>query len=528
MTPLRTKESIVANAPGGAGAVGSVNGKTGVVVLNQDEVLDGTTYKQYSQTEKTKLSGIFPGATVNSTDATLLARANHTGTQSADTIVDGSTNHVFTTADDTKLTGIAAGATQNSPDATLLARANHTGSQAISTVTNLQTTLDGKATLSTGGTFAADILVPDEVYGGAWNGSLEVPTKNAVYDKIETVVAGGGGLTQEQVEDFVAALFSAGTHTKITVTYNDTTPSLSVAVTGLTKSDVGLGNVDNTSDANAPVSTAQQTALDLKAPLASPTFTGTVTVPYEAYGAGWNGANTAPTKDALYDKIETLTTTISTASGHFTYTYNTTLTEPPIGNQLRLNNATQSAATRLWLSESTFDGLDVSLGLAKILAGHYIYIQDYDDASKWVKYTVTADGVDDGTYYDYSIVYHSGPGGIPGGKVEIQTISPGATAAIRTINTYSGTSLTGVLADAAAYIRCTGSNPTYTIPPNSSVVFPVGTQIDGVGTATAMTLVAGGGVTVNKARTLVTLGAKSGWTALKVATDEWDVHGDFV
>lgn len=33
----------------------------------------------------------------------------------------------------------------------------------------------------------------------------------------------------------------------------------------LDKSDVGLGNVDNTSDANKPVSTAQQTALDLKA-----------------------------------------------------------------------------------------------------------------------------------------------------------------------------------------------------------------------------------------------------------------------
>lgn len=74
---------------------------------------------------------------------------------------------------------------------------------------------------------------------------------------------------------------------------------------GLVKGDVGLGNVDNTSDANKPVSTAQQTAIDakvednitdghttiapsgnavfdalaLKAPLASPTFTGTVTVP---------------------------------------------------------------------------------------------------------------------------------------------------------------------------------------------------------------------------------------------------------
>jgi len=47
----------------------------------------------------------------------------------------------------------------------------------------------------------------------------------------------------------------------------------------LVKADVGLGAVDNTSDADKPVSTAQQTALDLKAPLASPTFTGTVTTP---------------------------------------------------------------------------------------------------------------------------------------------------------------------------------------------------------------------------------------------------------
>jgi hypothetical protein len=43
--------------------------------------------------------------------------------------------------------------------------------------------------------------------------------------------------------------------------------------TTLDKSLVGLGNVDNTSDANKPVSTAQQTALDLKANLISPSFT---------------------------------------------------------------------------------------------------------------------------------------------------------------------------------------------------------------------------------------------------------------
>lgn len=53
---------------------------------------------------------------------------------------------------------------------------------------------------------------------------------------------------------------------------------------GLVKADVGLGNVDNTSDANKPISSATQTALNLKAPLASPTFTGTVTTPLSTAG----------------------------------------------------------------------------------------------------------------------------------------------------------------------------------------------------------------------------------------------------
>lgn len=47
----------------------------------------------------------------------------------------------------------------------------------------------------------------------------------------------------------------------------------------LVKGDVGLGNVDNTPDANKPVSTATQTALNLKADLASPALTGTPTAP---------------------------------------------------------------------------------------------------------------------------------------------------------------------------------------------------------------------------------------------------------
>jgi hypothetical protein len=53
-------------------------------------------------------------------------------------------------------------------------------------------------------------------------------------------------------------------------------PTFTGTVSGITAAMVGLGNADNTSDVNKPVSTAQQTALNLKAPIASPTFTGTV------------------------------------------------------------------------------------------------------------------------------------------------------------------------------------------------------------------------------------------------------------
>lgn len=53
-------------------------------------------------------------------------------------------------------------------------------------------------------------------------------------------------------------------------------------VVTLDKADVGLGNVDNTGDADKPVSTAQQSALNLKANLASPALTGTPTAPTAA------------------------------------------------------------------------------------------------------------------------------------------------------------------------------------------------------------------------------------------------------
>jgi hypothetical protein len=56
-------------------------------------------------------------------------------------------------------------------------------------------------------------------------------------------------------------------------------PTFTGTVSGITKTMVGLGSVDNTTDLGKPISNATQTALDLKAPLANATFTGTIVLP---------------------------------------------------------------------------------------------------------------------------------------------------------------------------------------------------------------------------------------------------------
>lgn len=58
---------------------------------------------------------------------------------------------------------------------------------AANLISNDQVIGTGNLTIGGTGAFTGDVTVPDEAYGTGWNGSLEVPTKNALYDKIETI-----------------------------------------------------------------------------------------------------------------------------------------------------------------------------------------------------------------------------------------------------------------------------------------------------------------------------------------------------
>ena len=75
-------------------------------------------------------------------DAAPLSHVGSGGTAHADVVAAGASGFMSGT-DKTKLNGIASGATANSSDAVLLARANHTGTQIAATISDFATTAQG-------------------------------------------------------------------------------------------------------------------------------------------------------------------------------------------------------------------------------------------------------------------------------------------------------------------------------------------------------------------------------------------------
>ena len=107
--------------------------------------------------------------------------------------------------------------------------------------------------------------------------------------------------------------------------------------------------------------------------------------------------------------------------------------------------------------------------------------------------------------------------------------SAGATTQALTLNAQTGTTYTLVLADAGKFVtQSNASGITTTVPPNSSVAFPIGTQVNllqlGAG---QVTVAAGAGVTVRSQGSKLKLsGQYATATCVKIATDEWVLLGN--
>lgn len=129
------------------------------------------------------------------------------------------------------------------------------------------------------------------------------------------------------------------------------------------------------------------------------------------------------------------------------------------------------------------------------------------------------------------ISYDNSASGLAAGnaKAALDELAAEKSDITRAVNAQTGTSYTFVLADAGKLV--TGANAsaiTWTVPPNASAAFPVGTQIDllqeGAG---QITLAQGSGVTINsKGSNLKLTGQYSAATLVKTATDAWTLFGD--
>jgi len=187
------------------------------------------------------------------------------------------------------LTGVSSNVqTQiNTTNTNLTSQVNTLGTSITNNYNNLSSTIsanktsadsDIASTNTTVGTLTTTVGTKAPIASPTFTGTVTVPTLTVTGSAtgITSTMVGLGNV--DNTSDANKPVSTAAT-TALALKAPLASPTFTGTVSGITKSMVGLGNVDNTADSAKPVSTAQQTALDLKANLASPTFTGTVTLP---------------------------------------------------------------------------------------------------------------------------------------------------------------------------------------------------------------------------------------------------------
>jgi hypothetical protein len=265
-------------------------------------------------------------------------------------------------------------------------------------------------------------------------------------------------------------------------------PTFTGTVSGVTKSHVGLGNVDNTADADKPISTATQAALDAKATPAD------ITTAIDNLIGGAPGAlNTlnelaeAIGDDASY--AATITTSLGNKQDKVA-----NVSDTEIGY---LDGVTSAIQTQLDAkaptADPTFTGTVSGVTKTHVGLGN---VDNTTDANKPVS-TATQTALD--------------------AKVNSLVTIDAETA-----------SYTLILANRDQMVEMNvGSANTLTVPTNSSVAFPVGTRIHVVQTGSGQTTITpAGGVTVNGTPGLKTRAQWSAVTLVKRATDTWVAFGD--
>ena len=281
------------------------------------------------------------------------------------------------------------------------------------------------------------------------------------------------------------------------------------------KTSLALNNVDNTSDANKPVSSATQTALDLKVDENAAITGATKTkITYDAKGLVTAGADLAAGDiPSGIDATKISTGTISNAE----FDYLNGLTDN-IQTQFTGKQDTLVSATNIKTINSTS-----VLGSGNIAVEPSITATTSADYYRGDKTFATLNK----TAVGLGNVDNTSDANKPV-STATQTALDAKTAKLITTNRQTA-SYTLVIGDADKLVEINNASANnLTVPLNSSVAFSTGTQIllaqYGAGQTT---IVATSGVTIRSNGAKLKLNAQySGATLIKIDTNEWYLFGD--
>lgn len=342
-------------------------------------------------------------------------------------------------------------------------------------------------------------------------------------------------------------------------------PTFTGTVSGITATMVGLGNVDNTSDADKPVSTAQQTAIDAKLNLSGGTLTGFLTLDADPTSAlhattkqyvdnAISGIDWHQSVNLFSDSNVSLTGTTSTLSidGHSALTssdnglYRILLTNQTTDSENGIYLYTDDGSNYTLTRTSDADSYEELIGSAMFILEGTTY-----GGTSWIQTNHYLTDFTGQTWTQFS-----GSGTITAGTnisitgLQVSTVGnptfSGLITASSGVAFSDGTqtkvgvpSLTGFTEKTASYTlddvdlkdnvieMNSASATTVTIPTDSSLSWPVGGSIDIIQTNSGeVTIVGDTGVTVNSTPGLKLRTQWSSCTLLKRSPNTWIVYGD--
>ena len=297
------------------------------------------------------------------------------------------------------------------------------------------------------------------------------------------------------------------------------------------KTSLALNNVDNTSDANKPISSATQTALDAKV-TGNAAITGATKtkVTYDSKGLVTSGADatTADITDSTNKRYVTDAQLVVVGNTSGTNTGDNAVNSLYSGLATSKQDALVSGTNIKTVNSTSLLGSgDVAVQATLVSGTNIKTINSTSLLGSGNISVAPATGID-ATAIGSGTVSNTEFGYIDGVTSAIQTQIDSKTNKLITTNRQTA-SYTLVLSDADKLVEINNASANnLTVPLNSSVAFSTGTQIllaqYGAGQTT---IVATSGVTIRSNGGKLKLNAQySGATLIKIDTNEWYLFGD--